>query len=66
MPRPGRTLVPQPRSRFIRIKCPECGNVQVTFSHASTTVQCFKCGKVLVEPSGGKATVIAEVIEVLR
>ncbi|MEM2597707.1 MAG: 30S ribosomal protein S27e, partial [Thermofilum sp.] len=56
----------QPRSRFIRIKCPECGNVQVTFSHASTTVQCFKCGKVLVEPSGGKATVIAEVIEVLR
>lgn len=65
MPRVEKVLIPQPKSRFIRVKCPECGNIQVTFSHASTVVKCFKCGKILVEPSGGKAVIIAEVIEVL-
>ena len=65
MPRFSKILVPQPKSRFIRIKCPDCGNIQVTFSHASIEVKCFKCGRVLVEPSGGKAIILAEVMELL-
>lgn len=65
MPRIGKVIIPQPRSRFIRVRCPDCGNLQVTFSHAAITVKCFKCGKTLVEPSGGKATIVAEVVEVL-
>jgi len=26
-------LVPKPRSKFLRVKCPECGNEQIIFSH---------------------------------
>ncbi len=59
-------LVPQPRSRFVKIKCPDCGNVQVTFSHASTEVKCHACGRTLVKPRGGKAEILAEIVEYLR
>jgi len=59
-------LVPQPKSRFIRVKCPDCGNEQVTFTHAAIEVKCHACGRVLVKPTGGKAQILAEVVEVLR
>ncbi len=48
-------IVQQPRSRFIRVKCLDCENEQVIFSHASTEVRCLKCDRVLARPSGGKA-----------
>ena len=50
-------LVPKPRSKFIRVKCPECGNEQIIFDHASTVVRCIVCGAVLAEPAGGKAKI---------
>ncbi|AKG38876.1 MAG: 30S ribosomal protein S27e [Infirmifilum sp.] len=58
-------LVPKPRSRFVKVRCPDCGNVQVVFSHSSLTAKCFKCGRVLVQPRGGKALIIAEIVEFL-
>ncbi len=50
---------------FYRVECPECGNEQNVFSHASTEVECLVCGEVLVSPSGGKAEVEADIAEVL-
>ncbi|NPB02043.1 MAG: 30S ribosomal protein S27e, partial [Methanopyri archaeon] len=32
-------LVPQPRSRFLRVECVECGNEQIIFGNASTKVR---------------------------
>jgi len=61
-----KVLVPQPRSRFVRVKCPDCGNEQVTFSHASMEVKCSACGRVLVKPTGGKAEILGEIVEYLR
>ena len=58
-------LVPQPRSIFLRVKCPDCGNEQVLFSHASSVVKCLVCGRVLAKPSGGKAVIEGEVIKEL-
>ena len=58
-------LVPQPRSVFLRVKCPDCGNEQVLFSHASSVVKCLVCGRVLAKPSGGKAVIEGEVIKEL-
>jgi len=58
-------LVPKPRSKFLRVKCPECGNEQIIFSHASTRVLCNVCGALLAEPRGGKASVKGEIIAVL-
>lgn len=59
-------LIPRPRSRFLRVKCPDCGNEQVVFSHATITIHCNICGATLAEPSGGKAVVKGDVDAVLE
>ncbi|MFQ6088856.1 MAG: 30S ribosomal protein S27e [Candidatus Methanofastidiosia archaeon] len=53
-------------SRFLRIKCDDCGNEQVTFSKASLKVKCLVCGKTVVSPTGGKGRVYAKILEVLE
>ena len=58
-------VIPKPRSKFLRIKCPDCGNEQLVFSHATTTVHCNVCGAILAEPSGRKVTVKGEITNVL-
>jgi len=59
-------LLPRPKSKFLRVKCPDCGNEQVVFSHATSTVKCNICGAVLVEATGGKATIKGEVVTALE
>ena len=49
---------------FIKIKCPDCSNEQITFKKAATTVTCHVCGSTLVVPKGGNAEIKGEVIEV--
>ncbi len=51
------------RSRFVKVKCPDCENEQVVFENASSTVNCVVCSKVLASPAGGKAEIQAEVLE---
>ncbi len=51
-------LIPMPKSKFILVKCPDCGNEQVTFDHASMVVRCLVCGRELVRPTGGKAEIL--------
>jgi small subunit ribosomal protein S27e len=50
------------RSRFLVVKCTECGNEQLVFSHASTVVKCQVCSETLSVPRGGKAEVRATVL----
>ena len=59
-------LIPKPRSRFLRVKCPKCGNEQVVFGHAVNKVYCNVCGAELVEPSGGKAIIKGEIVAVFE
>lgn len=54
------------RSKFFRVKCPDCENEQVVFEKASTVVDCVVCGKILAEPAGGKADVKAEILATLE
>jgi small subunit ribosomal protein S27e len=54
------------RSRFVKVKCPDCENEQVVFEKASTVVSCVVCSKVLAEPAGGKADLKADILEVLE
>lgn len=66
MPQPyAKALVPQPRSKFLKIRCPDCGNEQVVFSYASIVVRCLVCGRILAQPRGGKAEILGHVIKVL-
>ena len=50
---------------FYRVRC-KCKNEQVIFSKPSTEVRCLVCGEVLARPTGGKAEILAEIIEELR
>jgi len=59
-------LIPEPKSRFIRVKCNVCGNEQTLFDRATFPVRCLVCGTVLVAPTGGKAKLInAEIVRIL-
>ncbi|MCI4456322.1 MAG: 30S ribosomal protein S27e [Sulfolobus sp.] len=60
-----KVLIPQPRSRFLRVKCAQCGNEQIVFSHATYPVRCTSCGTQLVVPRGGKAKILGEIIKEL-
>ena len=55
-------LIPRPTSKFLRVKCRDCGNEQIVFSHATNIVHCNVCGATLAEPSGGKAAIKGEMV----
>ncbi|MEM0043496.1 MAG: 30S ribosomal protein S27e [Sulfolobales archaeon] len=58
-------LIPEPKSRFLRVKCPQCGNEQVVFDHATYPVKCLICGYQLTVPRGGKAIIRGEIVRIL-
>jgi small subunit ribosomal protein S27e len=58
-------LVPEPKSRFLRIKCLNCGAEQIIFGCATLEVKCFVCEKQLVQSTGGKARILTKISEVL-
>ena len=58
-------LIPQPKSRFLRVKCLNCGNIQIVFGCAATEVDCLVFGKTLLQSTGGKARILTKILEVL-
>lgn len=58
-------LIPKPQSNFIRVKCPKCGNEQVVFDRPSLAPHCSVCNEVLADPTGGKAKLKSELVQVL-
>jgi len=59
-------LLPRPRSKFLRVKCPDCGNEQVVFSNVTNTVHCNVCSATLAEPTGGRTSIKGEVVASLE
>ncbi|MDY6965308.1 MAG: 30S ribosomal protein S27e [Halobacteriota archaeon] len=55
-----------PRSRFLRVKCNDCGNEQIIFGNASSLIECLVCGRTLAEPTGGKTNIKTQILEVLE
>ncbi|MDP8003033.1 MAG: 30S ribosomal protein S27e [Caldisphaera sp.] len=58
-------LVPQPRSRFLIVECPNCGHKQVIFSHATFPARCLSCGTLLIKSTGGRAEILGKVEKIL-
>lgn len=57
----------RPRSqRFLRVRCNDCGNEQIVYSHASSVVKCQVCGKTLAVPRGGKAKIKTMIVGVVE
>lgn len=58
-------LIPKPGSKFVRVRCSDCGNEQVVFSHTTNVVHCNICGATLAKPTGGKAKIKGEIVAIL-
>ena len=56
----------EPTSRFIKVKCIKCKNEQIVFGKPSSKIKCLVCGKILIEPTGGKGRVKSRILEVLE
>ena len=54
--------IPQPRGRFLKVKCEDCGGEQVVYDRAATPVVCLVCGATLARPTGGLAQIEGEVL----
>jgi small subunit ribosomal protein S27e len=54
------------KSKFVRVKCPDCENLQIIFDHPSIDVKCLVCGRTLAEHRGGRGLIKAEIVEVLE
>lgn len=53
------------RSKFLKVKCEKCKNEQIIFSRSATIVRCLVCDALLAEPTGGRARIHANVLQVL-
>ncbi|MGQ9543784.1 MAG: 30S ribosomal protein S27e [Candidatus Bathyarchaeia archaeon] len=58
------TVIPKPESSFLKVRCPKCSNEQIVFDRCSVIVRCNVCEEVLAEPTGGKASIKGEVLQV--
>jgi len=55
----------EPTSKFLKVRCQKCKNEQIIYSNAVTKVGCLVCNEAIAFPNGGKADVLARVLEVL-
>lgn len=51
-------------SNFLKLKCKDCENEQIVFQKTASEVSCAVCGSTLAEPTGGKAKLLGQVVEV--
>ncbi|HDR53372.1 MAG TPA: 30S ribosomal protein S27e [archaeon] len=59
-------MLKNPTSRFIKVKCSQCKNEQTVFNKPASQVMCLVCGKILMEPHGGKGKVQTKVVQVME
>ncbi len=57
------SMIPKPKTKFLKVKCGGCGSEHVIFSAAASKVKCLACGTVLAEPSASKAIIAAKVLK---
>lgn len=55
----------QDRSKFLRVKCSKCKNEQIVFNRCATIVKCLVCDSIVAEPTGGRANIHANIVQVL-
>jgi len=53
----------KPNSKFLKVKCADCGNTQTIFDRTNLKVSCSVCGATMAIPLGGKADIRGEVLE---
>jgi len=51
--------------KFIKVKCPDCGNEQVAFRNPAMNVTCNVCGSTLIKSKGGVGELRGTLVEVV-
>ncbi len=54
-------LIPETKSKFLKVNCKECEEENIVYSHASTPVTCGSCGNIIAKPAGSKAKIIGKI-----
>ena len=60
----AKKTIPNPKTKFLLIKCIKCNAERKVFSASTTEIKC-DCGSTLVYPSASKAVIEAKVLKVL-
>ena len=60
------SIIKEPTSKFIKIRCPKCKNEQIVFGKPASKVNCLVCGSNVMDPTGGKGKIKAQILEVLE
>lgn len=55
-------LIPVPSSKFQKVSCQECQEIQVVYSHATMQVTCHSCGNTLTKSTGSKTIVFGQIV----
>jgi len=58
--------VKQPKSKFLKVKCEDCGSEQVIFGNPAMEVKCLVCGKTLATPGASKPQILSKKVTVLE
>lgn len=56
-----KTLVPNPKSEFLSLRCSSCMTVTTAYSHSNVPVVCKDCNTPLAFPTGGRIRLIESV-----
>jgi len=60
-----RKFASEPKSRFVKVRCPKCKNEQIIYGKPASMIDCLVCQKPLAESAGGKGRIKARILEVL-
>ena len=52
------TLVPNPRSEFLSLRCASCLALTTAFSHSDVPITCKECNAPLAFPTGGRIKLV--------
>jgi len=54
------------KTKFLKVRCKKCKNEQVIFNKTSRSISCLVCNELLAKPTGGKANILVDVLEVIK
>ena len=53
-----KTLVPNPRSEFLSLRCASCMALTTAYSHSNIPITCKNCNSPLAFPTGGRIKIV--------
>ncbi len=58
-------LIPTPQSHYHKVKCTQCQESTIVYSHSTRDIKCKSCQELLVQKTGGKSHILGEILETL-